>query len=228
MKILDLCEADRPRERMMSSGASSLSNSELLAVILRTGVPGKSALEISQSLFKDCNGSLVALFGMSMKQLCGCEAIGPGKASAIQAVAELGRRFMGESSMVRKTPVLTARSAYEYLLPKFKGLDHEECWVMFLNSSSYVTGMAMVSTGGLVSTTVDARGVVRLALDNDASAIILAHNHPGLDPRPSHSDIKSTENIKNAANACGIELFDHIVVCDDSFYSFADERSYLA
>ena len=227
MKIHDLCEAERPRERMLAYGPSSLSNSELMAIILRTGVPGKSAIEISQTLFKECGGSLVTLFGTSLRKLCEYEAIGVGKATAILAVAELGRRFMGESSMVRKVPVLTARSAYECLLPKFKGIDHEECWVMFLNSSSYVTGFSLVSKGGLVSTTLEARGVVRLALDNDASAIILAHNHPGLDPRPSKADIASTEKIKEAANACGVALYDHIILCDDSFYSFSDERVYM-
>lgn len=226
MKIKDLSAAERPREKMLSRGAGSLSDGELLAVLLRSGGRETSALDLARQLLDLADGRLSTLFNLSQDRMLSLSGVGPGKAASVIAAFELGRRFLQEEfSLVRK-PLMTARSVYEMMIPQLKGLQHEECWVLFLNDHNYLAGKSKMSSGGSNSTVIDVRQVIRSALEKSASAIILVHNHPTGNPTPSPADIRQTDAVRKGVSAVGLALLDHIVVSDDCFFSFSDDRMY--
>ena len=226
MKIKDLDAAERPREKMLSRGAGSLSDGELLAILLRSGSREASALDLARRLLGLADGRLSALFNLPQERMLSLPGVGPGKAASVIAAFELGRRFLQEEFSLVKKPLLTARSVYEMMIPSLKGLRHEECWVLFLNDRNYLAGKAKVSSGGGSSTVIDVRQVIRTALDKGASAIILVHNHPSGNPTPSPADIRQTDAVRKGVGAVGLDLLDHVVVADDSFFSFSDDRMY--
>lgn len=228
MKITDLSADERPREKMLSRGAGSLSDGELLAVLLRTGHREISALDLARRLLALADGRLSILFNLPQDKMFSLPGLGPGKAASILAAFELGRRFLQEESSVIKTPLLTARQVYERVIPRFKGLMHEECWVLLLNEHSYLVGTVQASKGGGNTTVIDVRQIIRSALDKGASSLILVHNHPSGDPTPSRADIRQTDALRKGAGAVGLTLTDHVVVADDCFFSFADDRRYQA
>ncbi len=228
MKIKDLSADERPREKMLARGAGSLSDGELLAVLLRSGHRDTSALDLARQLLALGEGRLGVLFHLTQDRLQSLPGIGPGKAASVIAAFELGRRFLKEESSVVKTPLVTARQVYDRMIPQLKGLPAEECWVLFLNNHNYLIGMTRASSGGGSQTVIDIRHIIRLALDKGASALILVHNHPSGNPTPSRADIRQTDALRAGVGAMGLDLLDHVVVADDSFYSFADERMYRA
>ena len=186
MTIKELRADERPREKMLARGAGSLSDGELLAVLLRSGNRECSALDLARQLLDLADGRLSALFNLPPDRMLALGGIGPGKAASVLAAFELGRRFLQEASSVVKSPVLTARRVHELMLPRLKGLQHEECWVLFLNDHQYLVGKVRVTSGGGNSTTIDIRQIIRMALDKAASALILVHNHPSGNPTPGH------------------------------------------
>lgn len=226
MKISDLCESERPREKMLSMGPSALGNSELLAILLRTGTAQESALELSQKLLRLCEGRLSELFNLSSDALVGLQGIGPCKAATVQAALELGRRFLLEESALDKNPIVSARMVFDAMIPLLKGVRQEECWVLFLNGSNYLLGKERVSIGDCRSTQIDISRIVRRALEKKAPALILVHNHPTGNPHPSKADADLTERLHSACNSLQIELLDHVIVSDDCFFSCADEKLY--
>ena len=228
MKIKDLSADERPREKMLARGAGSLSNGELLAVLLRSGNREASALDLARALLDLADGHLSTLFHLSQDKMFSLPGIGPGKASSVLAAFELGRRFLQEESSAVKTPMLTARQVYDRMIPQLKGLQHEECWILFLNDHNYLLSMHQLSSGGGNSTVIDIRQIIRIALDKGASSLILVHNHPTGNPTPSRADIKQTDALRKGINAVGLTLLDHVVVANDSFFSFAEERCYSA
>lgn len=211
---------------MLELGAPALSNGELIAILLRTGCGGKNALDLGRELLSACSGTLDGLFCASAGKLCSIPGIGPLKASSIMAALELGKRFLEESSSIRREPVVTARMVYDLMIPRLKGLSNEECWILLLNTRNYVCGKLRIGQGDLDSTIIDHRRILKEALDKSASSVILIHNHPSGNPTPGESDIKATASLKNALNALGISLTDHVVISDEMFYSFADNRTY--
>lgn len=226
MKIKDLCESERPREKMMRFGVASLSDGELIAVLLRSGNRTDSAIDLAQRLLAMSEGRLTGLFNLPSSKMYSIPGIGAVKVASVLAAFELGKRFMAEGSGIRKKPIVSARMVFDIMLPVLKGLKHEECWVLFLNDSSYLLSKSRVTSGGGRSTVIDVRQVVRLALDRSASGIILVHNHPSGNPHPSNADITQTDALHKASGACGLDLLDHVVVCDDSFFSFSEDRMY--
>ena len=226
MKIKELCEAERPREKMLSSGPSALGNSELLAILLRSGTRSESAVELAQRLLSICDGKLSRLFNMSSDVLRRIDGIGPCKAASIQASLELGRRFLQEESTADKKPVVSSSMVFDMMIPTLKGLPHEECWVLFLNNHNYVISKQMVTRGGSRSTIMDVGQIIRAALERSASGIILVHNHPTGNPQPSEADIKQTEALHKACSAVQIDLLDHVIVSDGRYFSYADDRMY--
>lgn len=224
MKMKELCASERPREKMLSLGVGSMSNGELLAILLRTGNHGSSALELGQQLICCSEDSLCNLYNMGLSSMSTINGIGPGKAAAIMAALEIGRRFVLEESSVVKKPLVSARMVYDFMLPVLKGLRHEECWILLLNDCSYLTSKTRLTTGGGRSTVIDIRQVIKNALEKCASSIILIHNHPSGNPHPSKADIQQTDALHKAATSCGLNLTDHIIVCDDCFFSFAEDK----
>ncbi|MBQ9660146.1 MAG: DNA repair protein RadC [Bacteroidales bacterium] len=228
MKIKDLQADERPREKMLSRGAGALSDGELLAVLLRSGTRDRSALDLARLLLARADGRLGTLFHFSRDRLLALPGIGPGKAASVIAAFELGRRFLQEESSVVKSPVTTARRIYELMLPQMKGLQHEECWVLLLNSRCYLVGKLLASSGGGNATVIDIRQIIRLALDKGADSIVLVHNHPGGNPTPGPADIRETDRLRRGLSAVGLSLLDHVIVSDDCFFSFNEDRMYRA
>lgn len=228
MKIKDLSADERPREKMLARGAESLSNGELLAVLLRSGHREASALDLARELLGLAGGRLSVLFNFSPDKMLSLPGVGPGKAASVIAAFELGRRFLQEESSVIKTPLVTARQVYDRMIPQMKGLRHEECWILLLNDRNYLVGKIRVSSGGFSMTVIDIRHIIHTALDKGARSLILVHNHPTGSPNPSQADIRNTDDLRLAVGAVDLALLDHIIISDDSFFSFNEERLYTA
>lgn len=224
MKIKDMCEVERPREKLLKRGASALSDGELLAIFIVSGVEGCSALESAQRLLVEAGGSLSALASMDRKRIMSVPGVAEGRTAMLLAAFELGRRYVGEEYRYEKTPVTSARQVYLHMISKMKGLEHEECWVLLLNRSRFIIDSVKVSVGCGDATVIDSKTIVRLALDRKASYVILVHNHPSGFPVPGQADIRETESLSEALCVCGLTLMDHVVVCDDSYYSFDSEE----
>lgn len=225
MKLKELCPDDRPREKMITKGSGAMSNSELIAILLRTGTRQKNALEISQELMKRAGGSLNELSTMSLEKLCISEGIGPGKAISLMAAFEIGKRLGEESAWRDCQSMDSPRKVFRVMGPYMRTLEHEECWVIYLNNANRMTGKEMISVGGFTSTVLDNRFILHKALERKAAGIILIHNHPSGETLPSMADIKVTQELSKGLKACGISLIDHVIISSDGYYSFADEEA---
>ena len=214
---------DRPREKMMLKGASALSDSELLAILIGSGTREKSAVQVCQEILADVDNDLNKLARHSVSDLTQYNGIGPAKSISIVAALELGRRRKNTGAREIKK-ITCSRDAYQILYPKLSDLNHEEIWALFLNRSNRVEGTMRISEGGISSTVLDVRLVLREALNRYASGIILAHNHPTNNCMPSEQDIRITTKLKDAAKIMDISLLDHLILCGDNYYSFADEN----
>jgi DNA repair protein RadC len=209
---------------MLEKGPGALSNAELLAIMIRTGTGKMNVVDVARTLLSSAEGRLNAIADMPMERLCSVSGIGRSKAVTIAAAFELGRRCSMELAVPDKVAVSSPKVVFRMMLPFLRGLDHEECWAMFLNRANYVLGKERMSVGGLESTVVDVKAILRRALDRKASGVILVHNHPSGSAMPGQADIRQTAVLKKALQTCEIQLVDHVVVAEDSWYSFADER----
>lgn len=224
MKLKELCIDDRPREKMLEKGPSSLSNAELLAIMIRTGTGKMNVVDVARTLLHTAEGRLNAIADMPVEKLCSISGIGRSKAVTIAAAFELGRRSAAEKIVQDRVPVTSPKDVFRMMLPFMRGLDHEECWAVFLNRANYVLGKDRMSVGGMDSTTMDVKAVLRRALDRKASGVILVHNHPSGSALPGQADIRQTALLKKALQTCEIQLVDHVVIAEDNWYSFADEQ----
>lgn len=223
MKMKDLCRDDRPREKLLDKGARTLSSAELLAILLRTGTGKMNVVEVARELLKSAGSSLHAVSTMSLERLCEISGIGPDKAATVSAAFELGRRSEAERVASDRMTISSPKDVFRLMLPDMRGLEHEEFWIVFLNRANHVIGKERMSVGGLESTTVDTKAVLRRALDRKASGVIMVHNHPSGSALPGRADITQTDLIRKALRVCDIQLLDHVVVADGGWYSFADE-----
>lgn len=215
---------DRPREKMLSKGAGALSNAELLAILLRTGTGKKNVVEVSREMLADADGRLCELASRSVEKLCVIDGIGLGKAVSVLAAFELGRRLSEESGNWRSIQIDSPGKVCRLMLPYMRDLDHEECWVLFLNRANRLIGKEMVSVGGLDMTVVDKRVILRRALERKAVSLILVHNHPSGSAMPSMEDISLTRQLSKALKSCDLNLVDHVIIAGGSYYSFSDEE----
>lgn len=209
---------------MLDKGAGTLSNAELLAILLRTGTGTMNVVEVARELLRSADGRLNGVAAMKPEKLCGVKGIGLSKAVTVAAAFELGRRAALEPLLPDKTPVSSPRVVFRMMLPVLRGLDHEECWAIFLNRANYVLGRERMSVGGLDSTVMDCKAILRRALERMASGVILVHNHPSGSAMPGRADLSQTGILKKALQTCGIQLTDHVIIAEDSWYSFADEQ----
>lgn len=223
MKIKELCAEERPREKMLAKGADALSNAELLAILIGSGTRKENVLEVANRLLAGSEGRLSGIAGMNSERMRLVDGIGPNKYATIAAAFELGRRCCLEDPGIEKVPVTSGEMVYRLMLPRMKGLDHEECWIIYLNRANYIVGKEMLSLGGLNATVIDTKQIVKKALDKHASGMIMVHNHPSGNPRPGQNDVIRTRMLKKAADTFDISLLDHIIFCDDRFFSFADD-----
>jgi DNA repair protein RadC len=213
---------DRPREKFLSKGKLSLSDTELLAILINTGTKSKSALDISREILNSCKGSLNQLSKLTISELVKIGGIGHAKAVTIAAAIELGLRH-GAGPVKEQMQILSSRHTYEYARQFLVGLSFEQFWVIFLNRASRIIAEKMIGEGGISQVAVDIKKIFIYALEYKASSIICFHNHPSGNLQPSHADIQLTKQLKNAAKIIEIGLLDHLIITENGYYSFADE-----
>lgn len=220
--ISSWAEDDRPREKMLTKGVASLSTNELFAILLRSGSGGESALDLARRILSDCNNDLNALARLSVTDFMGrYKGVGMAKAASIIAAIEIGRRRA--LAIAREEPVLnTSRDLFDYLHPLMGDLDHEEFWMITLTNACRIRSCERLFSGGIDGTTIDLRMLFRKALESKTSSIVVAHNHPSGNNQPSSQDIALTKRVKEAGKLLDIVLLDHIIVCPERYYSFAD------
>ncbi|MBR4735689.1 MAG: DNA repair protein RadC [Bacteroidales bacterium] len=223
MKIKEMFPDERPRERLRQRGARALSNTELLAVLLGSGTGGRSAMDVAQELISISEGRLTLLSTMPLERLMSLKGVGEVRALTLSAAIELGRRSFEENAILDKKSITSPKVAYSLMLPLLKGLDHEECWVIYLNRSNFILGKEMIHSGSLEMVLLDTGRILKKAIEKQCSYIILVHNHPNGDCMPSQADITQTDRLRGALRAVEITLLDHIVVAEDSFFSFSDD-----
>lgn len=224
MKIANLDRSERPREKLLSLGVRSLTNAELVAILIRTGTGGVSAVEAAQELLHSAGWRLSRLAGMSVETLSRPKGIGVNKALTLQAALELGRRACSESALPDRKALNGPGAVYRLMLPRLGGLDHEECWVLYLNNAGYLIDRERISSGSQDATVIDPKTITRKALEKKARGLILVHNHPSGNPFPGEADLRETRALRQALNTFRIDLRDHVILSDGAFYSFADER----
>ena len=222
LTIARWAEEDRPRERMMQHGASTLSNAELLAILIGSGNTEDSAVELMRKVLADYHQNLNELGKASLDELYRYKGIGSEKAVSILAALELGKRRQEETVEERRT-ILSSKDVYDCFYPLMCDLPTEECWVLLLNQASKVIDKVKISAGGLSATVVDVRCILREALLKRASAIALCHNHPSGSVWPSRDDDSLTRRVSQATECLNIRFIDHIILTDGKFYSYADE-----
>ena len=213
---------DRPREKLLMKGAESLSDSELLAILIVNGTRSKTAIDLAKEILILGKNNLPELGKLSVKELMKIKGIGEAKAITIVAALEIGRRR--QAMNYREKAVMTSSSdVANYLQSLLKDYRHEVFAVLFLNRANKINHFQIVSEGGITGTVADPRIILKKALEEDAVSIILCHNHPSGSLKPSGADQELTKKIKEAAKFFDIKLLDHLIVSDAGYYSFADE-----
>ncbi len=222
LSIKSWAEEDRPREKLLLKGKGALSDAELIAILLRTGVQGSSALDIAKKILHRVNGDLNELGKLSVSDLKKMEkGLGDTKSVTIAAALELGRRR--QSSEIREKPMIrTSRDSFDYIYPEMADLPHEEFYVLYLNKSNKVITHKHISSGGVTGTVADTKIILKHALELLATSIIAVHNHPSGNLKPSQADIDLTKKLREAANLMDVSLLDHLIVGDRNYYSFSD------
>lgn len=220
--IKNWSEEDRPREKLLTKGKVSLSDSELLAILIGSGNRNESAVALCKRIFASVGNNLNALGKLSVSQLQEFNGIGEAKAISIVAGLELGRRRRaGEELVLNK--ISSSKSVFEIMQPILGDLHHEEFWVLFLNNSNKVLSKQQLSKGGITGTLVDVRLLMKKALEIGATALIVCHNHPSGTLKISEADKQITEKINRAGISLDIKLLDHLIITEQNYTSFADD-----
>jgi len=223
MTLREWAQDDRPREKMMLKGSQSLSDAELLAILISSGNKNETAVELSRRILHDCGDNLHQLARLSINDFCKTfKGVGPAKAITIIAALELGKRRKIEESLERKQ-ISSSIHLFELFEPYLSDLNHEEFWVALLNGANKVIAVKRLTQGGARQTVVDLPMLLKMAIDNLASNIAVAHNHPSGQNRPSHEDEQITKRIKTGCEAIGINMLDHIIIAQNKYFSFSDE-----
>lgn len=222
INLKNWAEDDRPREKLVRKGKTTLSDSELIAILIGSGNRSETAVELSKRILVASENNLSELGKLTVPQLCKFKGIGEAKAISIIAALELGRRRRLAEAQER-VKITSSRSVFELMQPIIGELPHEEFWIIYLNNSNKVINQFQLSKGGITGTLVDVRLTLKKALELGATAIILAHNHPSGTLKPSDADKKLTQKLKIASESLDIKVLDHLIVTEMSYFSFADE-----
>jgi DNA repair protein RadC len=215
-------EDDRPREKLISKGRQALSDAELLAILLASGSKEETAVQLAQRMLNENGNSINKLAKLQLNDLKKFKGVGEAKAVTIAAALEIGRRRTDEQSE-EKTQITSSNIAYQLFNSVLSDLPHEEFWILFLNRNNRVIQKSCISKGGVSGTVVDVRLILKPAIECLASGIILGHNHPSGNLKPSQEDIHLTQKVKQSAKLIDIALLDHLIIGDQNYYSFADE-----
>ena len=213
---------EQPREKLIDRGVESLSNIELLTILVGNGGTGRSAMEVSRDILSAANNNLKELSKISYDKLLTISGIGSVKAIKLIATFEIFRRVLTENSG-KSLQIKSSQYAATMMSPLLKDLSREECWVMYMNRANRLISKERISIGGVSATVVDVKIIIKNALEKLASSIILIHNHPSGNSTPGENDKQQTKILKDAARLFDISLLDHIIIAGDSYYSFADE-----
>jgi len=223
LTIREWAEDDRPREKMLRKGAQSLSDVELLAILIGSGNRDESAVELSRRIMRECKDNINELAQLSIADLCKrFKGIGEAKAITIMAALEIGKRRKTSEILERKK-ITSSLDLFNLFEPQLVDLPHEEFWIGLLNGANKVIEIKRLTQGGSRQTVVDIPMLLKMALEKSAQALVVAHNHPSGQNRPSHEDEQITRRIKAGCEAIGITLLDHIIIARGAYYSFADE-----
>lgn len=222
LKISQWAEEDRPREKLLLKGKSVLSDAELIGILLGSGTVSLSAVEVGKLILKEVDNDLNELAKLSVKDLQRVKGVGVAKAITIVSAMELGRRRKEAGSLVRNK-ITCSQDVYSLMCPNLLDLDHEQFWVILLNRANVVIKKVSISQGGVSGTIADPKLIFKSAIENLASAIILVHNHPSGNLKPSEADVSLTRKIKSAGSLLEVPVLDHIIFTNNGYYSFADE-----
>jgi DNA repair protein RadC len=222
LNINQWAEEDRPREKLMRLGAGALTNAELMAILIGSGSPKESAVDLMKRILNDCDNNLNKLGRMSIRELQVYNGMGPAKAVSILAACELGKRRQMEKVQERKD-LGSPQAIYDYMRPIMQDLDTEEAWIILMNQNYRLIKEERLSHGGITETLVDVRLIVKEALLNNATIVALCHNHPSDNARPSKEDDRLTERVKKACELMRIYLLDHVIVTESSYYSYREK-----
>ncbi|RZK79729.1 MAG: DNA repair protein RadC [Pedobacter sp.] len=220
--IKNWAEADRPREKLMLHGRRQLTDAELIAILIGSGNRNESAVELSKRILAHYSNDLDALGKTTVAELSKFKGVGQAKAIAIVAGLELGRRRkeLAGNDLIKIT---SSKDAFNILFPIFSDLNHEEFWILILNRANLVINKQLISKGGMAGTIADPKMIFKVALESNAAAIILAHNHPSGNLKPSQEDISLTKKMVASGMMLDLPVLDHIIVANNSYYSFGDE-----
>lgn len=220
--IKQWAEEDRPREKLINKGKAALTDAELIAILLRSGSTRESAVDLAKRILKSASDNLIELSKLSLNELLTFPGIGEAKALSIIAALELGkRRRVAEVS--EKQGISSSRDVFEYFQSAHADAPYEEFWILLLNRANKILKKVMISEGGVAGTVADPKRIFKVAIENNASAMVLCHNHPSGNLKPSEADIKLTKKLKDAGALLEINIIDHVIICEERYFSFADE-----
>ena len=222
LSIKNWAVEDRPRERFLAKGIQSLGDAELIALLIGSGTRELSAVELARQILKNADNNLNQLGKFTADDLQKLKGVGKAKAISIIAALELGRRRKLSEALDRPR-ITSSKDVYDVLFPLTSDLAHEEFWILLLNRSNKIIDKSRISQGGIAGTVIDIRIILKKAVEKLASSIILCHNHPSGNRDPSKADINITRKLKEAAELMDIKLLDHIIIADNSYFSFLDE-----
>lgn len=226
--IKDWAEEDRPREKLLSKGVNALSDSELVAILIGSGNQDETAVELSQRILASVDNNINQLGKTTVPELVsGFKGIGEAKAVSIVAAMELGRRRKAADMMQRQS-IMSSKDVYEYFYPIMIDLPYEEFWMVMVNRSNKIIDKVKLGQGGVGETFVDLKILLKHAVLSLCSGVLLAHNHPSGNRRPSEADDSVTKKIKEALGILDIALLDHVIVCDGGYYSYADHEKIVS
>ncbi len=220
--IKSWAEEDRPREKMLAKGKEALSNAELIAILIGSGNSKETAVDLSKRILHDNKDNLIELSRLTINDLMKYNGIGEAKAVTIAAALELGRRRRF-SEALEKPSIKNSQVAYECFYAHLSDLNHEQFWIMLLNNANKVIRLEKIGVGGMTGTTADPKKIFKSALENNATNVMLCHNHPSGNVIPSNADKQITNNLVKAGQFLEIKILDHIIIGNDNYFSFADE-----
>ena len=220
--IKNWAEDDKPREKLMLKGKTTLSDAELVAILIGSGSRNESAVSLSKRILASVENNLNALGKLSLKQLMEFKGIGEAKAITIVAALELGRRRRAEET-IELFKITSSKAVFEIMQPIIGELPHEEFWVLYLNNSNKVIYKSQLSKGGITGTVVDVRLIFKTALEHNATSVILSHNHPSGKLLASDADKEITKKLKLAGEQLDIKVLDHVIITETGYLSFQDE-----
>jgi len=215
-------EDDRPREKLLNKGKNSLSDAELIAILIGSGNTEESAVELSRRILGSAGSNLIELSKMNISDLTRFKGIGEAKAISIVAALELGRRRRSAEAQQRSS-IKSSHDAFEHFYSALSDLQYEQFWILLLDQAHKVLRLVQISDGGLTGTVADPKKIFKSAIENNAPAMILCHNHPSGQLKPSDADIQLTKKLVKGGEMLDIRVLDHLIIGTDKYYSFADE-----